>query len=191
VASLWQLIARFFLCSECTPTASPVSSRSNSPAPSPRSGGPSRTADTASSTMPNNLAPKNEKRSEFETILPVLGDLVLNDSRFKTANPKPSRPPFTMQTILIDIALLLVQIRDDSSGLYHIGTVFLPAFEAFSDGNMLGKLLSLYLDNLLPKLMKCKEEPKSQAAATEPKKSPKSDTNSKYIRISRSRKKRL
>lgn len=133
--------------------------------------------------MPNNnTIPKNEKRSDFETILHVLNDLVLNDSRFKTANPKPSRPPFTMQTILIDIALLLVQIRDDPAGLYHIGTVFLPAFEAFSDGNMLGKLLSLYLDNLLPKLMKCKDEPKSHTI--EPKKSPKSDTARKCIRLS-------
>lgn len=103
-----------------------------------------------------------DKKTDFETILHVLSDLVLNDSRFKTTNPKPSRPPFTMQTILIDIALLLVQIRDDSTGLYHIGSVFLPAFEAFSNGNLLGKLLSLYLDNLLPKLMKCKDEPKSQ-----------------------------
>jgi hypothetical protein len=163
--------------SERTPTASPVSSRSNSPAPSPRSVSPSRSADVASPNMPN-MIPKNEKRSDFETILHVLNDLVLNDSRFKTANPKPSRPPFTMQTILVDIAILLVQIRDDSTGLYHIGTVFLPAFEAFSDGNMLGKLLSLYLDNLLPKLMKCKDEPKSQPT-TEIKKSPKSDMNSK------------
>lgn len=70
-----------------------------------------------------------------------------------------------MQTILIDIALLLVQIRDDSAGLYHIGTVFLPAFEAFSDGNMLGKLLSLFLDSLLPKLMKLKDEPNKPARA--------------------------
>jgi hypothetical protein len=79
-----------------------------------------------------------------------------------------------MQTMLIDIALILVQIRDDSAGLYHIGTVYLPAFESFIDGTMLGKLLSLFLDSLLPKLIKCKDEPK---------KSSKSDTISKYIRI--------
>lgn len=150
-----------------------MSSRSNSPAHSPRLGSPSRSAEGGSSALPN-LIPKNEKKTDFETILHVLSDLVLNDSRFKTANPKPSRPPFTMQTILIDIALLLVQIRDDSTGLYHIGSVFLPAFEAFSNGNLLGKLLSLYLDNLLPKLMKCKDEPKSQI---EPKKLPISDAS--------------
>lgn len=65
-----------------------------------------------------------------------------------------------MQSMLIDIALVLVQIRDDSAGLYQIGTVYLPAFESFSDGTMLGKLLSLFLDSLLPKLIKCKDEPK-------------------------------
>lgn len=119
---------------------------------------------------------KHEKKTDFEAILHVLSDLVLNDSRFKTSNPKPSRPPFTMQTILIDIALVLVQIRDDSNGLYQIGSVFLPAFEAFSDGTMLGKLLSMYLDNLLPKLMSCKDEPKPQAAA-ESKKSPRNEAS--------------
>lgn len=126
------------------------------------------------------MIPKYEKKSDFETILHVLSDLVLNDSRFKTTNPKPSRPPFTMQTILIDVALVLVQIRDDSIGLYHIGSVFLPAFESFSNGNLLGKLLSLYLDNLLPKLMKCKDETKSQA---EPEKMPTNDTSKFKINI--------
>lgn len=170
-------MADFFYNSERTPTASPVSSRSNSPAVSPR-GSPSRSAEASSSPIPT-MIPKHEKKTDFETILHVLSDLVLNDSRFKTANPKPSRPPFTMQTILIDIAVLLVQIRDDSNGLYHIGSVFLPAFEAFSDGAMLGKLLSMYLDNLLPKLMSCKDEPKS-LAVNESKKSPRSET-SKFL----------
>lgn len=122
---------------------------------------------------------KNEKKTDFESVLHVLSDLIINDSRFRTANPKPSRPPFTMQTILIDIALLLVQIREDPSGLYQIGTVFLPAFEAFSEGNMLGKLLSMFLDNLLPKLMKAKDDPKAQAVS-ESKKYPQNDANSKY-----------
>ncbi|KAK4518369.1 uncharacterized protein ATC70_001722 [Mucor velutinosus] len=165
------LSAQVLMQGERTPSASPASSRANSPAPSPRTGSPAaRSADgPAAASSSNNVA--KEKRSEFETILYVLGDLVLNDSRFKTANPKPSRPPYTMQTILIDIALLLVQIRDDSTGLYHIGTVFLPAFEAFSDGNMLGKLLSLFLDSLLPKLMKLKDEPNKPHASHLPKSS--------------------
>ncbi|KAI8080756.1 uncharacterized protein B0P05DRAFT_469094 [Gilbertella persicaria] len=119
---------------------------------------------------------KNDKRSEFDTILYVLSDLILNDSRYKTANPKPSRPPYTMQAILIDLAILLVQIRDDSSGLYHIGTVFMPAFESFSEGTMLRRLLSFYLDNLLPKLIKCKDEPKSKS--NESRKSLKAESSS-------------
>ncbi|KAI8638881.1 hypothetical protein BD408DRAFT_10549 [Parasitella parasitica] len=157
------LSAQVLMQGERTPTTSPASSRANSPTPSPRTASPARSADGASSNGPNMISTK-DKRSEFETILYVLSDLVLNDSRFKTANPKPSRPPFTMQTILIDIALILVQIRDDSAGLYHIGTVFLPAFEAFSDGSMLGKLLSLFLDSLLPKLIKLKDEPKPRSS---------------------------
>jgi hypothetical protein len=120
------------------------------------------------------LSIKNDKRSDFEKLLSVLSDLVINDSRFRTANPKPSRPPFTMQAILVDIALILVKVRDDQIGLYHIGSVFLPAFEAFSDGQMVGKLLSFYLDHLLPKLIKSKDEPKK----AETKKAP-SSKNSK------------
>lgn len=99
------------------------------------------------------LHSKNDKRSEFEKILSMLSDLVANDSRYKTSNPKPSVPPFTMQSILIDIGLILIQMIDDTHSLYDVGLVFLPAFEAFSNGPMLGKLLSLYLDTLLPRLM--------------------------------------
>ncbi|KAI7905964.1 uncharacterized protein BX663DRAFT_247120 [Cokeromyces recurvatus] len=145
---------------EYSPTATPISSKSNSPALSPRLGSSSRSAEAAIQISPNMLS-KNKKKSGFETILHVLNDIVLNDCRFKTANPKPSRPPYTMQAILIDIALILVQIRDDSAGLYHIGTLFLPAFESFSDGQMLGRLLSFFLDSLLPKLMKCKDDSKT------------------------------
>ena len=67
-----------------------------------------------------------------------------------------------MQAVLIDLATILTQIRDDSSGLYLIGTVFMPAFESFSEGTMLGRLLAFFIDSLLPKLMKCKDEPKSR-----------------------------
>ncbi|KAI8378600.1 hypothetical protein BD560DRAFT_453435 [Blakeslea trispora] len=102
--------------------------------------------------------------TEFDIILHILNDLILNDSRYKTSNPKPSRPPFTMQAILIDLAMILTQIREDTSGLYNIGTVFMPAFESFSEGTMLGRLLAFFIDNLLPKLMKCKDEPKSQSS---------------------------
>jgi hypothetical protein len=62
-----------------------------------------------------------------------------------------------MQSVLIDIGLILIQIQEDTIGLYNIGLTFLPAFEAFSSGPMLGKLLSLYLDSLLPKLIHQKD----------------------------------
>ncbi|KAI8368648.1 hypothetical protein EDC96DRAFT_133631 [Choanephora cucurbitarum] len=150
---------------ERTPTNSPLSSRSNSPLPSPRIESPIRSPEPFGSAVPlfsiaNNQSSKSH--TEFDIILYILSDLVLNDSRYKTSNPKPSRPPFTMQAILIDLATILTQIRDDSSGLYLIGTVFMPAFESFSEGTMLGRLLAFFIDSLLPKLMKCKDEPKSR-----------------------------
>ncbi|KAG1524828.1 hypothetical protein G6F52_003864 [Rhizopus delemar] len=140
-----------------TPSATPISSKVNSPLPSPRMGSPSRSPENMASILPSAIQPKNDKRSEFEKILSALSDLISNDSRYKSANPKPSVPPFTMQSVLIDIGLILIQIQEDTIGLYSIGLTFLPAFEAFSSGPMLGKLLSLYLDSLLPKLIHQKD----------------------------------
>lgn len=74
-----------------------------------------------------------------------------------------------MQSVLIDIGLILIQMQEDSQSLYSIGLTFLSAFEAFSSGRMLGRLLSLYLDSLLPKLMNQKDIP------TDTKKSPESE----------------
>ncbi|RCI06289.1 hypothetical protein CU098_009425 [Rhizopus stolonifer] len=149
-----------------TPNATPVSSKVNSPLPSPRIASPSRSPENVGSILPSTIQPRNDKRSEFEKILSVLGDLISNDSRYKAANPKPSVPPFTMQSVLIDIGLILIQMQEDSQSLYSIGLTFLSAFEAFSSGRMLGRLLSLYLDSLLPKLMNQKDIP------TDTKKSP-------------------
>ncbi|KAI9256704.1 hypothetical protein BY458DRAFT_304271 [Sporodiniella umbellata] len=140
-----------------TPNATPVSSKVNSPLPSPRIGSPSRSPENIGSILPSAIQPKNDKRSEFEKILSVLSDLISNDSRYKTANPKPSVPPFIMQSVLIDIGLILIQMQEDAMSLYSIGLTYLPAFEAFSSGPMLGKLMSLYLDSLLPKIIRQKD----------------------------------
>ncbi|KAI8366708.1 uncharacterized protein BYT42DRAFT_540161 [Radiomyces spectabilis] len=136
-----------------TPSNSPVSSRSNSPA---RPASPSHSHGATASIHTANG--KKDTRSIFETILWMLDDLVVNDSRYKTVNPKPSRPPYMMQSVLVDIALVLIQCCDDTSGLCTIGFTMLSAFDTFNDGNMLGKLLSMFIDTLLPKLMTCKDE---------------------------------
>ncbi|KAI8993719.1 hypothetical protein BDB01DRAFT_716190 [Pilobolus umbonatus] len=104
--------------------------------------------------------PKTDKQPDLIKILQILSDLIMNDSRYKSANPKPTRPPYIMQTTLIDIAYILVQIAKDPADLYQVGTVYLPGFEAFPKEALVGKLMSFYVDALLPKLMKCKEESK-------------------------------
>ncbi|KAI8967150.1 hypothetical protein BDF20DRAFT_908514 [Mycotypha africana] len=133
------------------------------------------------------------KTTEFDIVLSVLSDILLNDSRFKTPNPRPSRPSYSMQSVLVDIGNLLIQIGHDSSTLYHVGTEFLPAFETFSEGQMLGKLLAMYLDNLLPKLMYLKDNPSSYTSnrqdhqevdrQEEAQKKPKAEHNTPTINI--------
>ncbi|KAG0186217.1 hypothetical protein DFQ28_008166 [Apophysomyces sp. BC1034] len=133
-----------------TPNHSPTSSRPNSPTRSSHAG--------ASTQLFEHADPKKDTRTEFEKILILLDDLVLNDCHYKTANPKPSRPPYTMQSIVVDIAILLTRFRDDSSALYSLGTTMLPAFESFKEEVLAAKLLSFHLDVLFPKLIKCKDE---------------------------------
>ncbi|KAL0078372.1 hypothetical protein J3Q64DRAFT_1872237, partial [Phycomyces blakesleeanus] len=122
---------------------------------------PSRSFE-ASPTNAHNSTIKKESRVDFEKILFLLDELVINDCRYKSANPKPTQPPYMMQSVLVDIAIILVNIRSDSVGLYNIGATMLPAFETFNDGALAGKLLSFFIDILLPKLMACKEESKSR-----------------------------
>ncbi|KAI9029113.1 hypothetical protein CLU79DRAFT_736311 [Phycomyces nitens] len=147
--------------SERTPSNSPASSRSNSPGPSPKSAAPSRSFE-ASPAHAHSSSTKKDSRVDFEKILFLLDELVINDCRYRSANPKPTQPPYMMQSVLVDIAIVLVNIRSDSVGLYNIGATMLPAFETFNDGALAGKLLSFYIDILLPKLMACKEESKAR-----------------------------
>ncbi|KAF7724279.1 hypothetical protein EC973_001180 [Apophysomyces ossiformis] len=132
-----------------SPSHSPTSSRPSSPTRSSNAGVPTPLFDSA--------APKKDNRNEFERILLLLDDLVLNDCLYKTANPKPSRPPYTMQSVVLDIATLLTRFRDDAAALYSLGATMLPAFQSFNEEVLAAKLLSFHLDILFPKLIRCNE----------------------------------
>ncbi|KAI8139160.1 hypothetical protein BJV82DRAFT_275633 [Fennellomyces sp. T-0311] len=125
------------------PRLSPASSQGNSP---------------IIATSPQTLAfDTDQKTSSFDNILATLDDLVLNDSRYSTTNVRPSRPPYSMQSILVDVATVLVTLCNDPTLLSMIGTAMLPAFDSFHNGPLLGKLLAFYLDVLIPRLSQCNE----------------------------------
>jgi hypothetical protein len=85
----------------------------------------------------------------------TLADIVLNDCRYQIAPPKPSRPPYALHSITIDIAILLVQQDNRNlAWLYEMGMTMLPAFDVFPPGPLIGKLLTLYIDWIIPNLIK-------------------------------------
>lgn len=102
-------------------------------------------------------------RTLLDNILALLDDLVLNDARYKNSNPRPSRPPFILQHLLIDIATLLVALcGNDVVSMTTVGQTMLPAFDSINDGPLLGKLLGLYVDVLLPRLEATTQQEQSE-----------------------------
>ena len=115
-------------------------------------------------SSPQTLAFETEYKSSssFENIIATLDDLVLNDCQYSTANPRPSRPSYSMQSILIDVATVLVTLCNDTTLLSVIGTTMVPAFNSFPEGPLLGKLLGFFLDILVPRLSQCKAQCEKQ-----------------------------
>lgn len=142
-------------------TESPGSSRSNSPAPSPRTNSPRTTDPTdvlaASPLDANN--PKSSSQSDLAKILDLLSDVIQNDCRFRVAQPRPSRPPAALQSVVLDLATLLVkQDPLNPPWLYDLGIVMLPAFDCFEQGAMMGRVVAFYIDWIVPQLIASKEE---------------------------------
>src|SRR6185312_7852983 len=120
---------------------SPYSSRAHSPNRS-RSPSPTRFGGKASAVL--------------DRILDILSDIIYNDCRYKNLSPRPSRPPYTLQLEVIDVAILLIDQNPYSpKWLYELGTTMLAGFVYFSEG-MLSKLLTFYATLLIPQLMACK-----------------------------------
>lgn len=131
------------------------SSRSNSPARSPRSLSPARSIEGASPRGTHFPLPKSSNNGEIPVIAETLADIILNDCRYQIAIPKPSRPPYALHSIAVDMAILLVQQDNRNlAWLYEIGMIMFPAFDVFPQGPLIGKLLVLYIDWIIPNLIK-------------------------------------
>src|SRR6266498_1359955 len=132
-----------------TPPESPYTSRDPSPNRS-RSPSPSRSK--------RDMSNRNKSSGILERILEVLYDIVQNDCRYKVITPRPFRPPNTLQSIILDVAHLLVNQNPYSPGwLYELGMAMIPGFNFFNDF-LRTRLLIFYTDFLIPQLMVCQGE---------------------------------
>ncbi|EXX76329.1 hypothetical protein RirG_034110 [Rhizophagus irregularis DAOM 197198w] len=132
-----------------TPPESPYTSRDPSPNRS-RSPSPSRSK--------RDLSNRNKSSGILERILEVLYDIVQNDCRYKVITPRPSRPPNALQSIVLDVAHLLVNQNPYSPGwLYELGMAMMPGFNIFNDV-LRAKLLIFYADSLIPQLIACQSD---------------------------------
>ncbi|KAI0302159.1 hypothetical protein BC826DRAFT_987563 [Russula brevipes] len=62
----------------------------------------------------------------------ILQSVVSEDCRFPLTPPRPSRPPYALQAISLDIALLLVHMHTNSHAVIsQVGFALLPAFGTF------------------------------------------------------------
>lgn len=63
----------------------------------------------------------------------ILRTVISEDARFKNLAFRPTRPPYGLQTVVLDIAHILVTTyRHDPSTLSHIGLALIPAFYSFN-----------------------------------------------------------
>ncbi|CAG8479015.1 10493_t:CDS:2 [Cetraspora pellucida] len=96
----------------------------------------------------------NKKKSPgiLEIILEVLDDMVQNDCRYKVLNPRLTRPPNALQSIVLDVGHLLINQNPHSANwLYELGMTLIPGFNCFSDA-LRSRLLKFYSDFLIPQL---------------------------------------
>ncbi|RIA95682.1 hypothetical protein C1645_872613 [Glomus cerebriforme] len=132
-----------------TPPESPYASRDPSPNRS-RSPSPSRSK--------RDMSNRTKSSGILERILEVLYDIVQNDCRYKIITPRPSRPPNALQSIVLDVAHLLVKQNPYSPGwLYELGMAMIPGFNIFND-ILRAKLLIFYADSLIPQLIACQDD---------------------------------
>ncbi|RIB13957.1 hypothetical protein C2G38_2097116 [Gigaspora rosea] len=99
--------------------------------------------------------PSNKKKSPgiLEIILEILNDMVQNDCRYKITTPRLIRPPNALQSVILDVAHLLINQNPHSpSWLYELGMALIPGFNCFSDA-LRSRLLKFYSDFLIPQLI--------------------------------------
>ncbi|KAF7323012.1 hypothetical protein HMN09_00080900 [Mycena chlorophos] len=83
----------------------------------------------------------------------VLASVVMEDCRFQVHVPRPSRPPNSLQALVLDIAQFLLHThRQDPKVVSEIGFAMIPAFHSFAP-SMHVRLLSFFEDGVLRNIL--------------------------------------
>ncbi|KAJ7235476.1 hypothetical protein B0H12DRAFT_1141671 [Mycena haematopus] len=83
----------------------------------------------------------------------VVASVILEDCRFQTQVPRPSRPPNSLQALILDVAQFLLHIHHhDPKVISKIGLALIPAFSTFPS-EMQGRLLAFFEDGVVRKLL--------------------------------------
>ncbi|TFK29961.1 hypothetical protein FA15DRAFT_684259 [Coprinopsis marcescibilis] len=80
----------------------------------------------------------------FDQCLSALSSVISQDCRFQITNPRPSRPPNALQSLVLNVAQLLIHIHNrEPRVVSRIGFAVIPAFSTFSS-EMHGRLITFF-----------------------------------------------
>ncbi|KAF7338262.1 hypothetical protein MVEN_02051500 [Mycena venus] len=83
----------------------------------------------------------------------MVASVILEDCRFQTHSPRPSRPPNSLQALILDVAQFLLHTHHhDPKVIAEIGLALIPAFSTFPP-EMQGRLLAFFEDGVVRKLL--------------------------------------
>ncbi|KAJ7285806.1 hypothetical protein C8J57DRAFT_1431486 [Mycena rebaudengoi] len=109
---------------------------------------PSGRRSRSPSPMPPTKAPEL-----LSQCISVLASVVLEDCRFQTFSPRPSRPPNSLQALTLDIAQFLLHThRHDPKIVSEIGFCLIPAFYTFQR-EMHARLLAFFEDGVIRSIL--------------------------------------
>lgn len=96
--------------------------------------------------------PREGSRLLFRT-LNLIADVVLHDCRHKITYPRPSRPPFALQSVVLDLATLLGQHCASTPRIqYELGMAMLPAFSTF-DRKLWPRIMRFFEVIIVPQMV--------------------------------------
>ncbi|KAJ7774577.1 hypothetical protein DFH07DRAFT_865871 [Mycena maculata] len=79
----------------------------------------------------------------------ILASVILEDCRFQTHSPRPSRPPNSLQALILDVAQFLLHMhRHDPKIVSEIGLALIPAFSTFRP-ELHVRLLAFFEDGVI------------------------------------------
>ncbi|KAK7019346.1 hypothetical protein R3P38DRAFT_2978554 [Favolaschia claudopus] len=88
----------------------------------------------------------------------ILASVILEDCRFQTRYPRPSRPSNSLQALILDVGQFLLHTHQhDPKVISEIGLAFIPAFSTFPP-EMQGRLLAFFEDGVMRRLFQQLEQ---------------------------------